>query len=125
VSLNSLADWVYDEFFYHGTNETEAAARDEYMSQFEGDEIDTDKIEEEFYDSYEGWEEEYSLEKDGMKLQLGYLGGAALVWVLESPHTTYSRPCSPCVPNAGDLDSLSDTGIECYTLPPEWFATEE
>ena len=33
VRLNSLADWVFDEFLYHGTNETEA----EIMAEWEAE----------------------------------------------------------------------------------------
>jgi len=103
VSLNSLQDWVWEEFEYKGELLTE---------------VD---------DEAEDWPEEpaYELEVEDMKLQLGWLGGAPLVWVLKSPHTTRARECSPCVPNAGDLDSLDEGGFECYTLPEDWFYKEE
>lgn len=48
--------------------------------------------------------------------------------ILKSPFFTYCRPCSPCVPNAGDLDNPLDVivhedgehdtnGIKTYCLP--------
>ena len=119
VALNSLADWAFDEFFYQGTNLTSEAA---YASFREDNPEATEEDEQEFWDCYESDEEEYELKTDdGLELLLSYLGGGALVWVCKSPHTTYARECSPCVPNAGDLDSLDSTGVRCYTLPEEWF----
>lgn len=28
--------------------------------------------------------------------------------------------CSPCVPNAGSLDSVNPNGYECYDVPADW-----
>jgi len=67
-------------------------------------------------------EEEYEWTDDeGIKYHLGYLGGAILIWVEESPYFTHAPPCSPCVRNAGDLDSAhNDYGeIWCYCPNPE------
>lgn len=73
------------------------------------------------FDSYQAEEEEYMYtDKKGNEFQLGWLGGAPLIWVLKSDNIVCARPCSPCVPNAGDLDNLNDGGIECYGLPVEW-----
>jgi len=76
-----------------------------------------------------GWdfndeENNYSYEKDypegKVNYLLSWLGGAILVWVIKSPWVAYCRPCSPCVPGAGDLDSAADkdSGILAYALPP-------
>jgi hypothetical protein len=54
-----------------------------------------------------------------------FLGGAPLIWVIKSPHVTRARPCSPCVPNAGDLDNLDEGGIECYDVNPEYRTSDE
>lgn len=115
VAMNNLADWVFDEFLYHGNNDSYDAALAEWRAE------NPDADEEEFSDFYEGEEENYSLEKDGLVLGLSYLGGAPMIWVFQSPHTTTVRPCSPCVPGAGDLDTPDPDGMECYTLPPDWF----
>ena len=56
----------------------------------------------------------------GVHYQISWLGGAPLLWVLESPVISKAQPCSPCVPNAGNLDNLSDDGIECYGVPRDW-----
>ena len=57
---------------------------------------------------------------DGVKYEISWLGGAPLLWVFESPIISKARLCSPCVPNAGDLDSLDDDGYECYGIPEDW-----
>jgi len=118
VALNSLAEWVTDEFMDRGVNLTSTAAFDEFT--LENPDADEAAIQD-FWDGYMAEEEEYELHADGMHLLLGHLGGASLVWVLESPVTTRARPCSPCVPGAGDLDNKSDGGIECYDLPADWY----
>ena len=123
VALHSLAEWVYDEFFYHGRNITQEAIEQEAIATGDLDPEDEQAVQD-FWDGYAVEEEEFELERDGLKLLLSYLGGAPLVWVCESPVTTHARPCSPCVPGAGNLDSLDPDGVECYTLPSEWFNTE-
>ena len=62
---------------------------------------------------------------DGVMGQTTWLGGALLVWVFKSNHSRLSRLCSPCVPNAGDLDSVEDSeGYVCYDVPPDWRVKE-
>ena len=51
-----------------------------------------------------------------------YLGGAPIVFVSESEYLTNAALCSPCVPNAGDLDNKGADGVECYDIPPHWYA---
>jgi len=114
---------VYDEFFYHGTNLSAAAALADAIAC--GDVVEDDEeSEQNFWDYYEAGEEEYSLEIDGLSLGLVYLGGAPLVYVFRSPHIAQASVCSPCVPSAGDLDSQHAGGIDCYTLPPDWFRSD-
>ena len=118
VSLNSLAEWVFDEFFYHGENVTYRDAIEEFRSENpDASEDDVDA----FMESYEGYEDCYELESDGMKLALSYLGGTPIVWVFESPIVDRARLCSPCVPNAGDLDNRDPNGYDCYSLRQDWF----
>jgi hypothetical protein len=76
-------------------------------------------------------------EYDGVKYRISWLGGAPLVWVLEGP-TGYCRSlCSPCVPNAADLDSgfqdEADPAVQderaydwyCYVVPADWLPKED
>lgn len=48
------------------------------------------------------------------------LGGAILFIIVDSPHTGRYSKCSPCVPNAGDLEEPDSNGILTYDVPPEW-----
>ena len=123
IYLDNLEDWVFDEFFYHGTNLTEQAAFDDAVAIGDVDPDDDESVQS-FWDCTEFDECEYELETDGMKLGLSYLGGAAMVWIFESPHTTRASLCSPCVPNAGALDSQHENGVDCYTLPQDWFCQD-
>ena len=58
---------------------------------------------------------------EGVRYEISWLGGAPLLWVFESPVISKARLCSPCCPNAGDLDSLDDDGYECYGIPEDWY----
>jgi hypothetical protein len=66
---------------------------------------------------------------DGVRVSVAELGGALNLWVEEGPHMGWYRPCSLCIPGAGDLDSpvhLDDEGecdgpaVLCYDVPLEW-----
>lgn len=59
---------------------------------------------------------------EGVRYEISWLGGAPLLWVLESPVISKARLCSPCCPNAGDLNSLDGDGYECYGIPADWYA---
>ena len=63
-----------------------------------------------------------TIEHDGLIITFDWLGGTPLIIVNESSFVTFARPCSPCVPNAGDLDNLDPDGVECYTVPENWKA---
>lgn len=123
VSLNNLEDWVFEEFFNYGENLSYTAA----LTDWKNENPDaTDEDEQEFAESWLGEEDEYGLTTNDMKLGMSYLGGAPLVWVFESPHTTQARKCSPCIPGAGDLDNQEEDGdVTCYTLPADWFHDSE
>lgn len=62
--------------------------------------------------------------RDGVTYSIDWLGGAPLLWVLESPYTGLYQLCSPCVPGAGDLESPDAFGFTCYDVPPDWRASE-
>lgn len=74
-------------------------------------------------DSYECDESRYSYKYNSphgkVRIVTSYLGGAPLIYVIESPYVAECRMCSPCVPNAGDLDNLTADGSYTYCLPPE------
>lgn len=77
---------------------------------------------------------EYDTPHGKVKLKLSSLGGAPLLFVLESPYVIRAQQCSPCVPGAGNLDHPDPHGILCHALDPEewpfkgqqpWLHTEE
>ena len=73
-------------------------------------------------------EHEYTYVDGPVRYRLGYLGGAALIWVIESPFVTYCRSCSPCVAGGGDLNTTrapDDANSIAYCPPPEDFCQEE
>jgi len=116
ASLNSLADWVWEEFTDNGASLTAREIEAEFYAENPGE----TELPESFWDDVEITEECFELETDGMKLGLSWLGGAPIVWVFESPHMARFAPCSPCVPGAGDLDSPEPDGVMAYCLPGEW-----
>ena len=61
--------------------------------------------------------------KDGYHIQHTYEDN--WVWVFKSPYTTTCRLCSPCAPNAGDLDSPDESGVETYCLDASFFENEK
>ena len=46
---------------------------------------------------------------EGVRYEISWLGGAPLLWVLESPVISKAKLCSPCCPNAGDLTISTTT----------------
>ena len=91
----------------------------------------TDAFGEEFDDfiyavdeNYEYDEPQAEFEHEGIKVVFSYLGGAPLVIVTESPCIAIAELCSPCVPNAGNLDSKDPDGEECYDVPVDWYAKD-
>lgn len=58
-------------------------------------------------------------EYQGVKYGISWLGGAPLLWIYKSDYITDSAAmCSPCCPNAGDLDNEGE--YTCYTIPDDW-----
>ena len=97
------------------------------------DGYDIDDIDEEIEDRFQSRAEWIQIEEptipgtyEGVEYQIGWLGGAPLLWVLKSPYMTYRSPCSPCVPNAIDLDSDFDPhGTLGYNVPADWRAKDD
>ena len=76
-------------------------------------------------ENYEYQEPQAEFEYEGINVVFSYLGGAPLVIVTESPYIAIANLCSPCLPNAGDLDSKNPDGEECYDVPAEWYRSKE
>jgi hypothetical protein len=65
-----------------------------------------------------------------IKVLLRWLGGAPLLYVVESPYVARCAWCSPCVPNGGDLNTPQPHGITAYCLseedmPEDWEGSVE
>lgn len=57
---------------------------------------------------------------EGVEYATSWLGGALNFFILKSPVVTdKARRASPCVPNAGILDTL-DGDVESYNVPDSW-----
>lgn len=59
-------------------------------------------------------------EYKGVKGRTSWLGGALNLWIFESPILGMYRVCSPCVPNAGNLDQPDPDGVLTYDVPADW-----
>ncbi len=74
-----------------------------------------------FADSYQCDEPRIEGIFENVHYGTSWLGGALLFYCFQSPYITHkAAQCSPCVPGAGDLDSLGH--FTSYTFPPEWFS---
>ncbi len=81
-----------------------------------------DSVEQEICDHYEPQNPHLRYDEDG------YVIESCLDFdliVIKSPFYTFARPCSPCVPNAGDLNTPSETGLKTYCLGHDWFDDEK
>jgi hypothetical protein len=111
------------------TREAESAL-EEISDGADATEIATAVVDNLQWDNANFEEEEYEYtDRNGAEYLLSYLGGAPLIWVIKSPHIVYARSlCSPCVPNAADLDSgltTEEEGYQCYGLSPDDMPIED
>lgn len=87
--------------------------------------VDISALEDAFNDRYESYEPRWFYQDDEYEIQFTDLG----LYILKSPYVTLASQCSPCCPNAGDLDSAGDAAmpncmgapVRCYCLPDEFF----
>jgi len=136
-SMRNLKSWIYEELFY-GSQATDlsyeeayeeelslAIKRARYEAEVNGEEFDE-------ADFIEDWEcPEFEIDEpniagtyDGVRYEISWLGGAPLLWVLESPHTGRFVLCSPCCPQSCDGDSPIAGGFTGYAVPEEWLSKE-
>jgi hypothetical protein len=50
-----------------------------------------------------------------------YYRNNGTIMITKSPCKTLCRQCSPCYPNAGDLDSYDRLGFDTYCPPEDWW----
>ena len=79
-----------------------------------------DDLSHEFWDSWDEAEPCAEGEHERVKYASSWLGGALNFFILWSPFVTESAcMASPCVPNAGILDTL-DGSVTAYNVPHDW-----
>ena len=138
INAGSLDPEIVDMITTDGENVSERDAEDEFRKQInheiESGRLRADQFGEEMERrlrdrSEHASEDDYRYVEydDGGKLMLEvqttWLGGAMLVYVLQSPYLAAAPTCSPCCPNAGDLDNRyedGEGGVTCYDVPPDW-----
>jgi hypothetical protein len=66
----------------------------------------------------------YYSDEDDYEYLIGdehYYLNSMYLWVMKSPKIVKARLCSPCFPNAGDLDNLDDEyGYDTYGVPEKY-----
>jgi hypothetical protein len=133
ISYHSVMPEALDDVFTQGDNLTYQEAADEAQSTLTKALIDIGLGEmaesiwsdiEDLWDGqvYQGDDEVYLYEQDGYKISNS--PSLVCLFVEKSPWYTFARPCSPCVPNAGDLDNPEGL-LKTYCLGPEWFEGEK
>lgn len=79
-----------------------------------------DAIADDWNDGYESsGDEQFLYEQDGYKISNS--PSLVCLFIKQSPYYTYTRGCSPCAPNAGDLDNPQDGGLKTLCLGLDWF----
>ena len=132
ISANSLdGELVQDLLYYEGEDlswkEAEEEIRNEVNALVEEGTIDEDDVDREVDDRLcDVYIDEPIVEGEceGVKYCTSWLGGALHFWIFESPRIGLYSECSPCCPNAGNLDSPNDDGVECYDVPEGWRENE-
>lgn len=132
-SMRSLNPDVYQELWYgpHAFDFTEQVAYEEALADAKreaeraakenGEEFDEKDFEEGFEcPDFEIDEHTIFGTYGEVRYEISHLGGAELLWVLESPHTGEFVLCSPCCPGACDGDSPIVGGFTGYAVPAEW-----
>ena len=137
--------YLYDEILQNGTDHNYEGAKAELVERLKAcetvDEVnavvddvhysevyhvddmdfDVDELAGNLMETWENDEHNVSYQDGEYKYQLLTLGGAPLIYVCESPFVATCRPCSPCCPNAGDLNNITDKdgGNVAYCFNPE------
>jgi len=103
----ALKDYFSDSTWYGRPSDLKQAVDDAW-----------DVIADSFNDNYQGEDEQFCYEQDGYRISNS--PSLVCLFVEKSEYYTYTRGCSPCAPNAGDLDN-ADGELKTYCLGPDWF----
>jgi len=134
ISSGALHPDVIDALFQNGSDRVAEEAYKEWRATKVDMLLDTDAMYEtieqateaagelsyEFWESYSPDEPNVEGVHEGVTYASSWLGGALNFFICESPVITeHARRASPCVPNAGILDTL-DGDVQCYDVPAAW-----
>lgn len=128
IRANSL-DWeLVDDLLYHyGTDLSYQEAYAEIAVKVWQDvldgEVKFDDAEEEIERRTEDLHIEESIIEgvhEGIRYRTSWLGGALHFFIFDSPYVGLYEECSPCVPNAGNLECPYENGEPTYDVPADW-----
>ncbi len=115
-----------ENFVDHSWEDAKQEAISEYRREHEDTELDDDEIMDEI--NTDCWDFEETIVSgvlEGVTYQSTYIGGALNFWIFHSPVVTDKAcQCSPCVPGAGNLDSLKGS-YTAYGIPDDWRIEDE
>jgi len=129
INANSLDPETLDQIITRGTSAYEADFEEE-LTRIRGSlerfltKADTDAVVEEIVAAFrENTSDDDSpvFFSDVEGVSGEYLRNSNVVMIFKSPVYTCARQCSPCYPNAGDLDTLDEYGFDTYAPPEDWW----
>jgi hypothetical protein len=106
IDISAMDDWydndaMYDEIKDEIENRI-TEALEEYMDPVDISNV-VDEAIDRFNENYQNDEPAYYYFDDQYEAEFSH---SLVCWIIKkSPYYTYCKGCSPCVPNAGDLDS--------------------
>ena len=123
VDMSQMDDWYDNDATYE---EAKDEIEDRISEALDGllDPVDISNVVDEaidrFNESYQNDEPAYYYSDDEYEAEFSH---SLSCWIiLKSPYYTYCKGCSPCVPNAGDLDSpVTPEDFDENNLPVSMF----
>jgi hypothetical protein len=138
ISLNSIDSYTLEDIYQNGEDLSYKAAREEAEKEFsmlkynpDGTPLDDDYLEsamQEWDEAYQNDNDAYLYTSEGITVQTS--GDGSTLWVFKSPYTRLVSQCSPCVPNAGDLNTETakwnsqGAPVNAYDLPQTWLRND-
>ena len=133
LNMDHMDDWYDDDACYDEIKQEIVDGVTSALSDYL-DPIDVQNIVDEavgkFAENYQNDEPQFYYEDENYSAQYSQ---SLCCWIIsKSPYYTYCKGCSPCIPNAGDLDTpvnpddyVSDMSVKrTYCLPKEFFDGE-
>jgi hypothetical protein len=116
--VNATADEAFKE--WRATKADMLFETDPTIETIEQATLLADDLSHEFWESWEEDEPCVEGEHEGVAYASSWLGGALNFFIFKSPNVTeHARQASPCVPNAGILDTLNGD-VKAYDVPADW-----